>query len=162
MKDGHAEARRLYPDPIFCEWPGCGAPAERHHKDANPLNNARDNIEFLCKPHHIARDARFSRSDSRAALSAAMSGRTLSEQHKQRVGAALRGRPKSLDHRAKLSAALLGRPTGPKPPRTPSHCAKLSAANRGRIVGPQSDVTKSRISEALKASWARRKGEANG
>jgi hypothetical protein len=46
---GRAHARTLYPlEPCKI----CGADAERHHIDENPLNNARENIIFLCRRHH--------------------------------------------------------------------------------------------------------------
>ena len=49
---GRARARLLYPDLGTCE--GCGdAPAvERHHRDGDPLNNARGNVAFLCDSCH--------------------------------------------------------------------------------------------------------------
>ena len=37
----------------------CGSgKSERHHKDRNPLNNLPDNIEFLCRKHHMEADGR--------------------------------------------------------------------------------------------------------
>ena len=31
----------------------CGNPADIHHKDGNPANNAIDNLEALCRRHHV-------------------------------------------------------------------------------------------------------------
>ena len=60
MKDivsfNHARqrARRMYPTEE-CEV--CGFfPAQRHHKDGNPLNNDRKNISMLCPKHHVRTD----------------------------------------------------------------------------------------------------------
>ncbi len=51
---GNARARRDFPD-APCEI--CGVfPAQRHHKDGNPLNNVRENIAMLCPKHHIHAD----------------------------------------------------------------------------------------------------------
>ena len=54
---GRKRAHVLYPDPDPCEV--CGAHAERHHIDGNPLNNARENIAFLCVRHHIEAEDRY-------------------------------------------------------------------------------------------------------
>ena len=53
---GRKRARQLYPGPLECEV--CGAPAERHHKDGNTLNNAAENVAFLCRKHHINEEDR--------------------------------------------------------------------------------------------------------
>jgi hypothetical protein len=57
---GHQKCRRVFPDlPEQCEWPGCDSPPkDRHHKDDNPHNNVRENIEFLCRRHHMEADGR--------------------------------------------------------------------------------------------------------
>jgi 5-methylcytosine-specific restriction endonuclease McrA len=40
----------------------CGKPAiDRHHKDDNPLNNALENIEALCRRCHMVADGRLER-----------------------------------------------------------------------------------------------------
>jgi len=67
----HGRCRRLYPDPIFCEV--CGKKAERHHKDDDPFNNERSNIQFLCRKHHVEVDGRTKRPEFRAAVSASSS-----------------------------------------------------------------------------------------
>jgi hypothetical protein len=37
----------------------CGSePADRHHKDSNPLNNAPDNVVFLCRSCHMLEEGR--------------------------------------------------------------------------------------------------------
>ncbi len=41
-----------------CEKPGY----ERHHKDGNPLNNVRENIEVLCRRCHMVVDGRLDKS----------------------------------------------------------------------------------------------------
>ena len=52
MKAGRSRALRKFPARP-CE--RCGtAKAERHHKDENTLNNDPSNVEFLCKPCHLA------------------------------------------------------------------------------------------------------------
>lgn len=34
----------------------CGKKADVHHRDGNPLNNADENLEPLCRSHHIAHE----------------------------------------------------------------------------------------------------------
>lgn len=53
---GRMRARRMYPGPLACEQ--CGAPAERHHRDGNTLNNRPENVAFLCRTHHINEEDR--------------------------------------------------------------------------------------------------------
>lgn len=55
---GRKRARALYPDAKPCEV--CGKPGERHHRDGNPLNNAPENIGWLCRTHHIRTEDRMS------------------------------------------------------------------------------------------------------
>lgn len=52
---GNLRARGMYQSQ-FCSL--CGKKAEIHHKDGNTLNNELDNIEFLCRKHHMERDGR--------------------------------------------------------------------------------------------------------
>jgi hypothetical protein len=52
---GRKRARALYQDRP-CEV--CGAPAERHHKDGDTLNNEPSNVAFLCRKHHIEAEDR--------------------------------------------------------------------------------------------------------
>lgn len=48
---GRSRALNWFP-PKPCEL--CGeAKAERHHRDENTLNNAAENIQFLCRPCHL-------------------------------------------------------------------------------------------------------------
>lgn len=45
-----------------CEHDGCDAPAtDRHHVDGDTGNNARENLELLCRRHHMERDGRLER-----------------------------------------------------------------------------------------------------
>jgi hypothetical protein len=160
MTDGHHIARKMYPGPLVCEWPGCNLRAERHHKDRNPMNNRRSNVEFLCKKHHVMREQRFTSPEAIAKKSSALRGRTLSLKHRTNIGSGLRGRAKSESHRQRLSESLRGKFAGvPKPPRTAAHCLKLSMAKKGKTYGPLSKERRERISAALAASWARRKRE---
>lgn len=53
---GHARARRRYPLGACVR---CGRPAtDRHHKDADPLNNEPSNVEVLCRRCHMETDGR--------------------------------------------------------------------------------------------------------
>ncbi|MGH2966315.1 MAG: hypothetical protein ACRDMH_13195 [Solirubrobacterales bacterium] len=56
----HQRAVKLYSlDGVACEAEGCENPAEhRHHRDRDPGNNERSNIEFLCAPCHRAEHAK--------------------------------------------------------------------------------------------------------
>src|SRR4051812_16342590 len=36
----------------------CGKPADVHHRDGNPENNAEDNQEPLCRSHHVSLENR--------------------------------------------------------------------------------------------------------
>jgi ribosome-binding protein aMBF1 (putative translation factor) len=57
IKAGRLRALRMFPATTPCE--RCGKQtAERHHKDGNTLNNARDNIRFLCRRCHMIEDGR--------------------------------------------------------------------------------------------------------
>jgi hypothetical protein len=49
--------KRAFPDAESCTQ--CGAePAERHHRDGNPTNNASDNVAILCRRCHMELDGR--------------------------------------------------------------------------------------------------------
>ena len=50
--------------------------------------------------------------ETRAKISAALSGRTFSAEHRAKIGAAFKGRTLSPEHRAKISAAKKGRRRG--------------------------------------------------
>ncbi len=52
---GRRRCRDVFPNQS-CEV--CGHKAERHHRDGNTLNNASDNIAFLCRKHHMESDGR--------------------------------------------------------------------------------------------------------
>lgn len=63
-EQGHAKARKLYKVKSPCEVCGTSENIHRHHVDRNPMNNARENIQFLCATHHIelhAHDPRYRR-----------------------------------------------------------------------------------------------------
>jgi hypothetical protein len=50
---GRQICQKLYPVLGTCEHPLCLEPAvDRHHRDENPLNNKRSNVQFLCRRHH--------------------------------------------------------------------------------------------------------------
>ena len=53
VNTGYWRAHTLYTGPLACEVTECDRPAQRHHRDKNPLNNQRDNIQFLCAKHHM-------------------------------------------------------------------------------------------------------------
>lgn len=58
---GRARAERMYSlEGKVCEV--CGTTnydtVERHHKNGNPLNNEPENIQFLCRYHHMIVDGR--------------------------------------------------------------------------------------------------------
>ena len=56
-RSGRSRALRWYPEKRPCE--GCGnLKADRHHVDGNTLNNARSNIEYLCRSCHMKKDGR--------------------------------------------------------------------------------------------------------
>ena len=57
---GRQRAYRLYPKIGPCRV--CGNPkSERHHKDGNTENNVPDNIDILCRKHHMEADGRLAR-----------------------------------------------------------------------------------------------------
>lgn len=56
-KRARAQARYQLGD-VICEESGCTKPAkDRHHKNEDPGDNRRSNLEFLCRRHHRARHA---------------------------------------------------------------------------------------------------------
>lgn len=58
-KPGHFQAQKLYPLLGQCEHHGCDEPAyDRHHRDGDTDNNDRENVEFLCRRHHMLADGR--------------------------------------------------------------------------------------------------------
>ncbi len=53
-------AQRMYPQqPCVI----CGKDGERHHKDGDTANNQYDNIDWLCRKHHMEADGRMIRRD---------------------------------------------------------------------------------------------------
>jgi len=61
-KGGRTRALRAYPSPLACE--RCGRKnhrLDRHHKDGNTANNARDNIASICRKCHMTADGRINR-----------------------------------------------------------------------------------------------------
>lgn len=122
---GRLRARALFPGVHKCEVNGCSLTAERHHKDGNTGNNDRSNISFLCNKHHKAVDGRMWRPE----FHAWRKGRTLSAEHRAKIGAALVGRFCSDKTRAKLSAATTAHYVGiPKPTACP-HGHQYDEAN---------------------------------
>lgn len=55
---GRQRAQKLYKLPDNCERCGSTKSIERHHKDENTLNNAPENIAFLCRKCHMIEDGR--------------------------------------------------------------------------------------------------------
>lgn len=66
--------------------------------------------------------------ETRAKISAAHTGKSLSEEHKQRIGAAQKGRHRSAETRAKISAALQGKTFSAESKQ------KMSAARKGKPI----------------------------
>ena len=50
-KSGRKRAQRLFPK-VTCEICGSTLNLQRHHRDNNPLNNARDNVIVVCQICH--------------------------------------------------------------------------------------------------------------
>lgn len=152
---GHARARYLYPDRP-CE--KCAAEkAERHHKDDNTLNNAPDNVQFLCRRCHMLEDGRLAELAARGAAGPSRGYRHTPESLLA-MSAASKGRIQTPEARAKVSAANLGKPAWNKGvPRTAETRAKISAARVGLPAPnkgvPHSEETRIKMREA----WQRRR-----
>lgn len=58
MQAGHKKARVLYPVIEACEECDVVAAVDRHHVDGDTHNNARENVQFLCRRCHMAADGR--------------------------------------------------------------------------------------------------------
>lgn len=59
IKSGRSRAARMFPEPHNCQ--KCGATdcrIDRHHIDGDTVNNASENIAFLCRRCHMAADGR--------------------------------------------------------------------------------------------------------
>jgi group I intron endonuclease len=67
--------------------------------------------------------------ETKAKLSAALTGKVRTPEQRQRVGDFFRGKKLPEEHRAKMSATRTGKKM---PPRTPEHAVKLGNAHRGR------------------------------
>lgn len=87
-------------------------------------------------PRHTVHSA-----ETRAKISAALTGRRLSESCRAKIAAAIRGQKRSAITGRRISAALKGKP------KSLPHRAAMSAANKGKHV---SDETRA----VIKATWA--------
>lgn len=61
VNSGRRRARTAFPILTPCENCGRTDDVERHHKDANTLNNDRSNIAMLCPRCHMKEDGRYYR-----------------------------------------------------------------------------------------------------
>lgn len=109
----------------------------RHFPDRDPANNRLDNLRWGThrenegdKEVHGTRRGWKVGKEGCANISAALTGRTLSESHKAAIAVAGRGRTHSAETRAKLSKLFLGR-EGFKGEENPS--AKLTVESVRRI-----------------------------
>lgn len=59
LQAGRTRALRAFVMPELCESCRCVPPRDRHHVDANTLNNDRSNILFLCRRCHQIIDGRY-------------------------------------------------------------------------------------------------------
>jgi hypothetical protein len=105
--------------------------------------------------------------ETRARMSAAHKGLTLTPEHREKISAGKTGRTFSPEHRARISAAQKGLKRGPLSPETrakistahkglkrgplsPEHRARISAGGKGLKRGPLSPETRAKISAAIK------------
>jgi group I intron endonuclease len=96
--------------------------------------------------------------ESKDLTRAAITGIKRSAVTKAKISHLHKGKPKSPEHRAKLSDSLKGRvPPHALGPKSAEHRAKIGAAHRGRTNGSFSPERKAKVSEGLRAAWARRK-----
>jgi hypothetical protein len=72
--------------------------------------------------------------EHRARIGAAAKGRTHTPEHRARIGAVQRGKILSPEHRSRIRAALKGKP---QKPHTPETRAKLSVAAKGKTHTPE-------------------------
>jgi NUMOD3 motif len=112
VKGRHWQAQMLYPiEGVTCEYPGCDAPAaDRHHIDGDGRNNEPDNIEFLCRRHHMIEDGRMDRLRvrmSKLAKTGTMRGKQHSEETKAKIKAAKTGVKLSDEHKANIRAGVI-------------------------------------------------------
>lgn len=108
-----------------------------HHLDENKMNNSLSNLVYLTHSEH-----------SKIHSKGKFKGKTLSEEHKQKLSEAKKGAKNpnygkqfSDEHKNKLSAALKGRQFSEETK------LKISAAQKGKQL---SEEHKQKISEALK------------
>jgi hypothetical protein len=60
VRNGRKRALKLYP--VIGPCVDCGAEnSERHHVDGNTSNNARANVQFVCRRCHMKKDGRLAR-----------------------------------------------------------------------------------------------------
>lgn len=106
--------------------------------------------------------------EQKSKISAALMGHAQSEEARRKIGLAGIGRKQSEATIAKKIKAMIGRKHSAESkllmsmmsigrPKSDVHRKKLSEALRGRINSPCSADTKSKISEANRRAWARRK-----
>jgi len=101
-------------------------------------------------PHNKGKTCGPLSTETKAKISAALKGRTISEEHRENMRTAKKGFKHSEEARAKISAATKG---VKRSPLSDEHKAKLSAAGRGRT---HSEETKQKMRE----SYAKRKANA--
>jgi group I intron endonuclease len=121
------------------------------------------------------RDAREYLPEHGAAISAALTGRTLSEEHCRNIGKAQEGTTRSEESNQKRSRTLKGKP---KPPRTQEHRDNSSQAvknkwedpeyrahmveaakNRKKKPAPRSQASRDQMSASRKTAWERQRQE---
>ena len=115
-----------------------------HHKDHDHSNNSPHNLEKMTVSAHNSyhKKGRIAPNKGRRMskvqklkISAALTGRRHSEEHRRRIGAAIKGVRKGIsiseEHRRKISAGCMGKKLGKK--FSEEHRRKLSIAHLGRI-----------------------------
>ena len=81
--------------------------------------------------------------------------KTMSESTKQKISVALKGRKYSAEHVANGAKARTGRKA------TAEHKNNIRLAVLGKKYGPPSEATRLKMSESIKANWARKKSIVN-
>ena len=96
-------------------------------------------------------DGCYERSDeTKQKISAALKGRTISDEHKQILLASNVGKKRSLETRKRMSEAAKNRKSKPLSDETKR---KLSEIMKGRKMPPRSEESRKRYSEATKLYW---------
>jgi len=90
--------------------------------------------------------------ESRAKMSEALRGRTLTADHRAKIGASQKGTPRSATQRAKISAALSGRTLSAEQKQRQSD--RMRGVRHPMFGRHVSEITKQRISAAQKARFA--------